>query len=73
MLTSTFDLMCSSFDIEHHPHKRTEVRDSTEQELEELISFCAPVCGWIDDVVAKGSSVLVHCRAGKHRAGTTGL
>jgi len=61
------------FDIEHHPHKRTEVGDSTDEELAELQSFCAPVCNWIDDVVASGSSVLVHCRAGKHRAGTTGV
>lgn len=34
--------------------------------------FVAPLFEFIDGALAKGESVLVHCLAGAHRAGTTG-
>ena len=39
----------------------------------ELSSFLKPVLEFISDVIHRGESVLVHCLAGAHRAGTTGL
>lgn len=38
----------------------------------EILSFLTPVFEFIDGAIAKGGSVLVHCLAGAHRAGTTG-
>lgn len=38
----------------------------------ELSSFLKPVLEFISDVISRGESVLVHCLAGAHRAGTTG-
>jgi hypothetical protein len=35
--------------------------------------FFRPVLGFIDTAVATGGNVLVHCFAGAHRAGTTGV
>jgi len=37
-----------------------------------VLKFFAPVFRWIDEATASGCSVLVHCLAGAHRAGTTG-
>merc|ERR1712062_170172 len=39
----------------------------------ELSSFLKPVLEFISDVIHRGESVLVHCLAGAHRAGTTGI
>ena len=39
----------------------------------ELINFLKPVLEFITDVINRGESVLVHCLAGAHRAGTTGI
>jgi len=39
----------------------------------ELINFIKPVLEFITDVINRGESVLVHCLAGAHRAGTTGI
>ena len=38
----------------------------------ELPAFLKPVLEFINDVINRGESVLVHCLAGAHRAGTTG-
>ena len=38
----------------------------------EISSFLKPVLEFINDVLNRGESVLVHCLAGAHRAGTTG-
>lgn len=38
----------------------------------ELSAFLKPVLEFINDVINRGESVLVHCLAGAHRAGTTG-
>lgn len=35
-------------------------------------AFVAPLWAFIDSALAQGGSVLVHCLAGAHRAGTTG-
>ena len=35
-------------------------------------TFLKPVLEFINDVINRGESVLVHCLAGAHRAGTTG-
>lgn len=34
--------------------------------------FTDPLFEWIENCISKGESVLVHCLAGAHRAGTTG-
>eukprot|EP00092_Neocalanus_flemingeri_P033145 GFUD01036043.1.p1 GENE.GFUD01036043.1~~GFUD01036043.1.p1 ORF type:complete len:188 (-),score=42.48 GFUD01036043.1:158-721(-) len=38
-----------------------------------LVKFLKPVLEFINDVINRGESVLVHCLAGAHRAGTTGI
>mmetsp|Transcript_107157 Transcript_107157/g.130745 ORF Transcript_107157/g.130745 Transcript_107157/m.130745 type:complete len:208 (+) Transcript_107157:73-696(+) len=38
-----------------------------------VLEFFHPVFQWIDDAVNSGQSVLIHCLAGAHRAGTTGV
>jgi len=38
-----------------------------------LDNFLRPVLEFINDVINRGESVLVHCLAGAHRAGTTGI
>ena len=38
----------------------------------EVEPILKPVLEFIDDVIKRGESVLVHCLAGAHRAGTTG-
>ena len=38
----------------------------------ELGTWLKPVLEFINDVINRGQSVLVHCLAGAHRAGTTG-
>eukprot|EP00930_Biecheleria_cincta_P050498 TRINITY_DN3566_c1_g1_i1.p1 TRINITY_DN3566_c1_g1~~TRINITY_DN3566_c1_g1_i1.p1 ORF type:complete len:227 (-),score=37.28 TRINITY_DN3566_c1_g1_i1:197-814(-) len=38
-----------------------------------VLEFFIPVFQWIDAAVASGASVLIHCLAGAHRAGTTGV
>lgn len=38
-----------------------------------VIAFVEPLFKFIDEAISKGESVLVHCLAGAHRAGTTGV
>lgn len=38
-----------------------------------VLEFFQPVFDWVDEAVAGGNSVLIHCLAGAHRAGTTGV
>ncbi|CAK9096056.1 unnamed protein product [Durusdinium trenchii] len=38
-----------------------------------VLEFFLPVFQWIDAAVNSGQSVLIHCLAGAHRAGTTGV
>lgn len=38
-----------------------------------VLEFFLPVFDWIDACVAAGKNVLIHCLAGAHRAGTTGV
>ena len=40
---------------------------------QELSNFLKHVLEFIADVINRGESVLVHCLAGAHRAGTTGI
>eukprot|EP00392_Amoebophrya_sp_AT5.2_P002616 g2621.t1 len=37
------------------------------------VAFFAPVFAWIDAQLEQGESVLIHCLAGAHRAGCTGV
>jgi len=37
------------------------------------VEFFGRLFDWIDAAVASGESVLIHCLAGAHRAGTTGV
>jgi len=39
---------------------------------ESVIRFIAPMLAFIEEALQNGESVLVHCLAGAHRAGTTG-
>eukprot|EP00658_Telonema_sp_P-2_P041659 TRINITY_DN29826_c0_g1_i1.p1 TRINITY_DN29826_c0_g1~~TRINITY_DN29826_c0_g1_i1.p1 ORF type:complete len:193 (+),score=18.04 TRINITY_DN29826_c0_g1_i1:179-757(+) len=56
------------FDI--YSHYRTM---SSKQSGGEVLGFFSEVFAWIDECVANGESVLIHCLAGAHRAGTTGV
>eukprot|EP01032_Pedospumella_encystans_P019823 gene19823-22532_t len=38
-----------------------------------ILAFVAPVFDFIENAIARGESVLIHCLAGAHRAGTTGV
>lgn len=38
-----------------------------------IARFCAPFLGFVADNLAQGNSVIVHCLAGAHRAGTSGI
>mmetsp|Transcript_12817 Transcript_12817/g.14708 ORF Transcript_12817/g.14708 Transcript_12817/m.14708 type:complete len:231 (+) Transcript_12817:114-806(+) len=40
---------------------------------EETLDFVRPMLDFVDKSLAEGESVLVHCLAGAHRAGTTGV
>lgn len=40
---------------------------------EEVLKFFAPVHQFIDENLEAGRNVMVHCLAGAHRAGTTGV
>ena len=37
-----------------------------------ILAFTNPVFEFIENAISNGQSVLVHCLAGAHRAGTTG-
>jgi len=37
-----------------------------------VLNFFAPMLRWVDEAVAEGKGVLIHCLAGAHRAGTSG-
>ena len=38
-----------------------------------ILSYFSTLFDWVDLQLAKGKSVLIHCLAGAHRAGTTGI
>lgn len=38
-----------------------------------ILRFFAPLFAWIDEAMAARENVLIHCLAGAHRAGTTGV
>ena len=40
---------------------------------EDILKFFAPAFNFIDRALEKGNNVMVHCLAGAHRAGTTGV
>merc|ERR1719223_1093570 len=37
-----------------------------------LLCYLAPFFDWVDERLARGENVMVHCLAGAHRAGTAG-
>ena len=39
---------------------------------QQIVDFLKTLFAFVDGALAKGESVLVHCLAGAHRAGTTG-
>ena len=39
----------------------------------EIKTFISPMLAFVMDAISSGKSVLVHCLAGAHRAGTTGI
>jgi len=38
----------------------------------DIVAFMAPMFSFVEHAIVRGESVLVHCLAGAHRAGTTG-
>lgn len=53
------------FDItSHYQRARTE---------KEATTFVKPMLEFVSDALSKGKNVMVHCLAGAHRAGTTGI
>lgn len=46
---------------------------SARQDAASILKFFQPVHKFIDDSIAGGHNVLIHCLAGAHRAGTTGI
>merc|ERR1712194_486483 len=38
-----------------------------------VLVYFAPYFAWVDEQLAAGSNVMVHCLAGAHRAGTAGV
>ena len=38
-----------------------------------LINFLTPLFKFVDNALANGENILIHCLAGAHRAGTTGV
>ena len=57
------------------PNKITYLRFPTsfwKQYEADLTKFIRPLFNFVDEALAKGGNVLVHCLAGAHRAGTTG-
>lgn len=50
-----------------------EERKSTLKTAADIISFFEPMHSFIDEGLAKGQNVMVHCLAGAHRAGTAGV
>ena len=47
--------------------------DYKDRGVEAQIAFVDKMTDWVDQVLANGGNVLVHCLAGAHRAGTTGI
>jgi len=45
----------------------------TDDNIETAISFVSPMLKFVEEVIKRGESVLVHCLAGAHRAGTAGI
>jgi protein-tyrosine phosphatase len=41
--------------------------------LDKVFAFFVPVFDFIETATSQGKSVLIHCLAGAHRAGTTGI
>ena len=54
------------FDVSNH----WRYLDSTDQSV---LDFVTPLFRFIDSALEKGHGVLIHCLAGAHRAGTTGV
>lgn len=53
------------FDItSHYQRARTE---------DQAVVFAQPMLNFVTDALSKGKNVMVHCLAGAHRAGTTGI
>eukprot|EP00756_Hemistasia_phaeocysticola_P017908 Hpha_TRINITY_DN15562_c1_g16::TRINITY_DN15562_c1_g16_i1::g.103860::m.103860 len=48
-------------------------RDERTKTAAGTLQYFMPLFRWIDAAVARGEGVLVHCLAGAHRAGTTGV
>ena len=40
---------------------------------EQVVAFFAPAHNFLDKALGEGKNVMVHCLAGAHRAGTTGV
>ena len=77
MLEGTPNLVYYRFPVSHWHHSPEfggRARPtSLEQKAKSAIKYFSPLFQWIEEATAKGQSVLIHCLAGAHRAGTTGV
>lgn len=53
------------FDVTSHYHRARTEKDAVE--------FVKPMINFVADALSQGKNVMVHCLAGAHRAGTTGV
>jgi protein tyrosine phosphatase len=62
------------FDVRARRYGRFDIASWWQKVKDEdsAIAFTTPVLTFVGDAIANGNSVLVHCLAGAHRAGTTG-
>mmetsp|Transcript_91153 Transcript_91153/g.174858 ORF Transcript_91153/g.174858 Transcript_91153/m.174858 type:complete len:391 (+) Transcript_91153:57-1229(+) len=63
--TGPWPITYHRFDITSHYHR---VRND-----EEAVRFVQPMLSFVSQALGRGQSVMVHCLAGAHRAGTTGI
>lgn len=53
------------FDVTSHYHRARTDKDA--------VAFAQPMIDFVSDALSRGKNVMVHCLAGAHRAGTTGI
>lgn len=58
--------------LDYYRFPISDWRSMVDSTPESVLAFVAPLWKFLDNHISKGNSVLVHCLAGAHRAGTTG-
>lgn len=60
-------------DVQRYHYNIIRFRQRPQKTLEGTARFFAPLLGWVEQALEEGQSVLIHCVAGAHRAGTSGV